>query len=390
MLQSADRRFLAVVLAFAMPVTAASEVEDVYWFQSERLKTNFYTINSAERDAIIEILPQVWQYRGPVWSAYPTASDPDAKPVFRFYRSTPPGHFYTISTAEKATLERTMPGWQYEGIAWYAFDDPRNGAEPVYRFWIPYEHSHFFTMSEVERERLLDSYPDSIDEGIAWYAYPSISNEDPAELLPVSGGCFALGERSGADVPWVCVDDFLIGRYEVTQALWEWVMVHDPARWFYACADCPVEMVSWHDVQWFLERLNELTGRAYRLPTETEWEYACRSGGLVQTYCGGEDLDALGWFAFNADGHPHEVGLKHPNGLGLYDMSGNVMEWTCSLYQPDYAGAEQDCGPLLSLGYRVARGGSWAEAHVINSSTHRVALPPATRSPGMGLRLAHD
>jgi formylglycine-generating enzyme required for sulfatase activity len=392
MLHCAYRLLLSATLALtlAIPATMANEVDNVYWFRSDLLKANFYTINVAERDAIIEILNQTWQYRGPVWSAYPSASDPDTKPVFRFYRASPPGHFFTISAAEKANIEHNMPGWQYEGIAWYAFDYPHNGTDPVYRFWIPYEHSHFFTMSEAERERLLNQYPDYIDEGIAWYAYPMISNQDPAELLSVPGGCFALGDMSGTGIPWVCIDDFLLGRHEVTQGFWEAVMGRDPARWFYACADCPVEMVSWHDIQMFLERLNDLTGRAYRLPTEAEWEYACRSGGLAQTYCGGEDLDTLAWYDVNAGGHPHPFALKAPNGLGLFDMSGNVMEWTCSLYEREYAGAEQGCGSQVSLGYRVARGGSWAEPDFVNSSTYRVSLPPSARSSGVGLRLAHD
>jgi formylglycine-generating enzyme required for sulfatase activity len=167
-------------------------------------------------------------------------------------------------------------------------------------------------------------------------------------------------------------------------------MGEDPARWFYQCDNCPVENVSWHEVQDFIERLNALTHRAYRLPTEAEWEFACRDGGSEQSYCGGEDINALAWYDANAEGYPHAVGLKQPNAFGLYDMSGNVQEWTCSLYNPAYGDESRECGLQVSQGYRVARGGGWSESAAESAAIFRNDRLPASTSPSVGLRLAHD
>ncbi|MGN0843658.1 MAG: formylglycine-generating enzyme family protein, partial [Kiritimatiellia bacterium] len=126
--------------------------------------------------------------------------------------------------------------------------------------------------------------------------------------------------------------DFMMGRTEVTQAQWESIMGNNPSE--NKGPDLPVENVSWNDCQEFIKKLNAKTGKKFRLPTEEEWEYACRAGGTGDwgKRANGEEgpLDAMGWYGDNSDDHTHPVGQKEPNAFGLYDMHGNVWEWTAT------------------------------------------------------------
>jgi formylglycine-generating enzyme required for sulfatase activity len=148
--------------------------------------------------------------------------------------------------------------------------------------------------------------------------------------------------------------------------------------------------VSWNDVQDYIAELNARTGVRYRLPTEAEWEYACRSGGGAERYCGGDELDRLAWHSGNSDGEPHPVGHKAANGLGLFDMSGNVYEWTCSTYDVDYGGAERACAGKGDSGRRVLRGGSWHDYPENLRSATRIWYGADNRNFNIGFRLAQD
>jgi len=190
-------------------------------------------------------------------------------------------------------------------------------------------------------------------------------------LEPVRGGCFQMGDVFGdgeeeeLPVHEVCVGSFHIGVTEVTQGQWRKVMGTDPSRDL-GCRDeaCPVESVSWNDVQEFLRRLNAKGGSGtWRLPTEAEWEYAARSGGRREKYAGGDDVDAVAWYAENSGRRNHPVGQKAPNGLGLHDMSGNVWEWTADWFaigsyarspRDNPTGPERQAAPSVD---RVVRGG---------------------------------
>ena len=108
-------------------------------------------------------------------------------------------------------------------------------------------------------------------------------------------------------------------------------MGSNPSQFEGCGGDCPVENVSFNDAQAYIAKLNQQTGLHYRLPSEAEWEYACR-GGKQQTYCGSDEVDAVAWYTGNSGNQTHPVGKKQPNGFGLFDMSGNVWEWTCSAY----------------------------------------------------------
>lgn len=149
-----------------------------------------------------------------------------------------------------------------------------------------------------------------------------------------------------ADMIAIPGKNYAMGKYEVTQWQWKAVMGGNPSGFGNCGNNCPVENVSWDDIQIFLQKLNARTGKQYRLPTGPEWEYACY-GGSQSEYCGGGNLDAVGWYGENSGGTPHPVGQKQANGYGLYDMSGNVYEWM------------QDCMGSGTCSFRNQRGGSW-------------------------------
>lgn len=190
------------------------------------------------------------------------------------------------------------------------------------------------------------------------------------DFVFVKGGCFQMGDTFGdgdsdeKPVHEVCVNDFYIGKYDVTQGQWKAIMGNNPS-FFSSCGDnCPVDSVSWNDARGFIKKLNEKTGRNYRLPTEAEWEYAARSGGKHEEWAGTSDKSELGdyaWYATNSDYTPHPVGQKQPNGPGLYDMSGNVFQWVQDWYDSNYysnSPRNNPKGPDSGQG-RVLRGGSW-------------------------------
>ena len=188
------------------------------------------------------------------------------------------------------------------------------------------------------------------------------------EMVYVEGGSFDMGATTeqGSDawdtekpVHSVTLSDYYIGRCEVTQELWEAVMGRNPSK--FKGAQNPVERVSWSDCQEFVSRLNSLTGRTFRLPTEAEWEYAARGGNksLHYKYSGSGNIDDVAWYRDNSGSKTHAVGTKTANELGIYDMSGNVSE-LCSDWWGGYsAGAQTNPQGPSSGSFRVLRGGSW-------------------------------
>ena len=198
------------------------------------------------------------------------------------------------------------------------------------------------------------------------------TTNDP-EMVLVEGGTFTMGGTD--DIAWlyygelpyhqVTVSSFYISKFLVTQELWTLVMGDNPSVNKNG-VNLPVEMVSWNDVQEFISRLNTLTGKTYRLPTEAEWEYAARGGKLSNgyKYSGSNTLDEVAWYNFNSDEATHPVGKKKANELGIYDMSGNVWEW-CSDWYANYddSGASQTnpTGPAAGT-ERSLRGSSIQEA----------------------------
>lgn len=191
------------------------------------------------------------------------------------------------------------------------------------------------------------------------------------QFVLVKGGCFnmgdtfGVGEKNEKPVHEVCVSDFYFGKHEVTQSQWEKVMGNNPASQKGCGPECPVEKISWIMAQEFIVKLNSKDGPQYRLPTEAEWEYAARSGGKKDKWAGTSDEGALekyAWYDKNSDTVTHPVGNREPNSLGLYDMSGNVLEWCQDWYSEGYYGVSpKDNPPGPSSGQkRVLRGGLYA------------------------------
>jgi len=187
--------------------------------------------------------------------------------------------------------------------------------------------------------------------------------------------------------PVTLTNGFWMSKYEVTQQQWAVVMGENPS--FLRGEDRPIENVSWDDVQRFLDRLNGSEGTDFRLPTEAEWEYACRAGSSA-AYCFGAveaRLAEFGWYAENSDGQTHAVGQKKPNAWGLYDMHGNVTEWCqdwASVYDP--GGAVDPTGPEWGT-RRVGRGGSFAVVSEKCRAADRSAADPANRGADLGFRV---
>ena len=226
---------------------------------------------------------------------------------------------------------------------------------------------------------------------------PKVSlDEIMRNMVYVEGGTFTMGATSEQQNPdddekpthRVSLSSFYIGKYEVTQALWKAVMGSNPSNW--KGDNLPVENVSWNDSQTFLRKLNAMTGKNFRLPTEAEWEFAARGGNRSRgyQYSGSNVLSDVAWYDDNSGRKTHNVGTKAPNELGIYDMSGNVWEW-CQDWYGDYHGYSQTnpTGPS-SGSLRVLRGGCW----IIRARFCRVAdrshLTPDGRLIFLGFRLA--
>lgn len=168
--------------------------------------------------------------------------------------------------------------------------------------------------------------------------------------------------------------NYEIGKHEVTQGQWKAIMGINPSK-FINCGDnCPVERVSWNDVQEFIQTLNGMSGKHYRLPTEAEWEHAC-NGGSENEYCGGSDLGAVAWYKDNSNNQTNPAGKKQANGNGLYDMSGNVWEWMQDCYK-------EDCSK------RMVRGGSWLFDPENLRASNRGRNAASNRDHDVGFRLA--
>jgi formylglycine-generating enzyme required for sulfatase activity len=186
---------------------------------------------------------------------------------------------------------------------------------------------------------------------------------------------------------------FYMQTTEVTQKQWLAVLGNNPSGFLNCGENCPVEKVSWDDVQKFIKRLNQKEGSGkYRLPTEAEWEYACRAGSTT-AFCFGNDIGMLAehtWFGANSIDWSHQAGQKKPNAWGLYDMHGNVWEWCQDWYGIYPSEPVRDPKGPPSGSHRVSKGGSWRSAARFCRSAHRYGVDPGYRRPTRGFRLVKD
>ncbi|MGD8542338.1 MAG: SUMF1/EgtB/PvdO family nonheme iron enzyme [Desulfobacteraceae bacterium] len=216
-------------------------------------------------------------------------------------------------------------------------------------------------------------------------------------LVYVPGGRFRMGDTFGDGIEnetplhAVQLDPFYIGRTPVTQAQWLRVMPENPSR--FSGDGLPVEQVTWEDAAAFIEKLRGLNpGRhLFDLPSEAQWEFAARSGGRHEKYAGGLAIDRVAWYEGNSGGTTHPVGEKAPNGLGLYDMSGNVWEWCRDVFQDEAYPLHAPKNPLITgRGVeedRVVRGGSWNLDAWSARCARRGSCPACFSGPAVGFRL---
>jgi len=256
----------------------------------------------------------------------------------------------------------------------------------------------------------------------------------PAESAPlniimvkVHGGMFDMGsDDEAADrkpAHNVTLKSYYIGAYEVTQEQWKLVMGNNPST--FVCDECPVTNISYADIQAYISKLNEMTGKHYRMPTEAEWEYAARGGDkevLVKNrqhiakggvdefmvsnpgtrvpektiegkrYSGKKLPQDVAWYERNSYDHVHPIGRKKPNEIGVYDMCGNAEEWCNDWYLGNYGGrqpVENPQGPASGSAH-VVRGGAYNNTASEITVTRRAAYLPGTKASSLGFRLAMD
>jgi len=199
----------------------------------------------------------------------------------------------------------------------------------------------------------------------------------------VPAGCFEMGSNHK-----VCMDGFWIGKYEVTQGQWKKIMGNNPS-YFKRGDRFPVENVSWDDAKKFISVLGRKSKRNFTLPSEAQWEYAARSGGKNEKYSGGNDPNRVGWYDKNSGKSTHEVGTKASNGLGIYDMSGNLLEWCEDVYDKKAYSKYSGKNPMITSGGagRVLRGGSWSNRAGGMRCAYRGWFHPSYRYQYFGLRL---
>ena len=216
------------------------------------------------------------------------------------------------------------------------------------------------------------------------------------DMVRVEAGTFTMGATPEMENPWdgekpthqvTLTNDYYIGKYEVTQALWQAVMGNNPS--YFKGDNLPVEKVSWNDCQEFISKLNTITGKTFRLPTEAEWEYAARGGKKSRgyQYSGSSNLSDVAWYKDNSGNKTHAVGSKQANELGIYDMSGNVWEW-CQDWYGKYSSSSQTNPTGANSGSnRVRRGGGWGGNAWICRSSYRYSYAPGFSNDSLGLRL---
>ena len=259
------------------------------------------------------------------------------------------------------------------------------------------------TKEAVATQQSIVSQPTVAEQPVA---QPTVVNSDhisipvkdgiSIDMVRVEAGTFTMGATAEMEDPYddekpthqvTLTNDYYIGKYEVTQALWKAVMGKKPSK--FKGDNLPVENVSWDDCQEFISQLNRITGKTFRLPTEAEWEYAARGGKKSRgyQYSGSNDISDVAWYDGNSGNKTHAVGSKQANELGIYDMSGNVWEW-CQDWHGSYSSSSQTNPTGVKSGsYRVIRGEGWFSGARICRSSYRDGRLPYASSRDQGLRL---
>ncbi len=295
------------------------------------------------------------------------------------------GNVYTLSVVIIFIFAISNPSILTAKESERATDNQQVRVEPLTGMEFVFVKGGCFQMGCVEDRFNLAS------AAIPWWQFPLALI---GAVLPV--GCAAVEPEVVSDcdsdempVHVVCVDDFWMGKHEVTQGQWKSIMGSNPSR-FKKGDNYPVEKVLWKEIQEFIKRLRTRTGMQYSLPSEAEWEYAARSGGKYEKYSGGYPVEEVAWHWNNSNGSTHPVGALQPNGLGIYDMSGNVWEFTRDLYRDDYylkSPHENPAGAESGM-FRVIRGGAWFTPPLRVRTSNRSWLKSPGRRAVQGFRLS--
>jgi formylglycine-generating enzyme required for sulfatase activity len=240
--------------------------------------------------------------------------------------------------------------------------------------------------------KVLEEQEHLLGDNIKFKVIASGTETFEPEMIFVEGGTFQMGNNLGDSdekpIHSVTLKNYYIGKYEITRAQWVAIMGYKP-NFGRVCDNCPVDAVSWNDIHKYVLKLNSITGKGYRLPTEAEWEYAARGGRQDKgnSYMSSSGLSSLAWFNENSSGITHEVGSRLANELGIYDMLGNVSEW-CSDWYGNYKNIEvsNPKGPVKGT-YRVLRGGSWSDSERNCRETDRYWMNSDDRYVFCGFRL---
>ncbi len=238
--------------------------------------------------------------------------------------------------------------------------------------------------------------------GIAVAGTEQIAQTIAKNMVLVKGGQFSMGSDSPSaknhekPAHTVIVGNFYLSKFEMTQELFESVTGYSQS--YFPDPKAPVNNISWKQVNLFIKKLNEITGEHYRLPTEAEWEFAAKGGvkSNQYTYSGSNNIDEVAWYASNANNKAHPVGLKHPNELGLYDMTGNVGEYVIDAFDENYYSHSPKENPVnakdekATLAQKAVRGGSYSFGANESENFRRDSVSQSVIMADLGFRLAKD
>ena len=285
---------------------------------------------------------------------------------------------------QRREAEETAKAARVEQESWDQAKSDHTIAAYV-NFLTRYPASQFVALAQAAQQKILRETAELT------YRDPNIG----MEFVLVKGGCSQMDETSGdgssdgKPAHEVCVGDYYLGKFEVTQGEWETVMGSNPSA-FKKGPRYPVEQVSWAEAQSFIGKLKAKSGNGYRLPTEAEWEYAAQSGEKSEKYAGGDEVDSGVWYKANSGLIIHEVGTRQANGLGLHDMSGNVWEWVEDWSVDNYhKNSQRENSQGLSIGVNHAfRGGSLGLSFGDVRAAYRYWNTPGFRHDVLGFRVA--
>jgi formylglycine-generating enzyme required for sulfatase activity len=322
------------------------------------------------------------------------------------------GNFYffgptTVQVAPSAPVAPEMTASQREDAFWS--DAKAAGNREAFQAYLDsYPRGRYISLARANTARLnvVNVPPRPVTAAQPLAVPQSLLNHDQAlkdcdvcpELVVVPAGVFIMGSNDSADEQpphSVTVKTFALGRTEVTQGQWKAIMGSNPSHFNQCGNDCPVENVSWEDVQEYIQKLNAKTDKSYRLPSEAEWEYAARAGNTGKWGFDNDEsrLSDYAWYGENSGDRAHPVAGKQPNAWGLNDMYGNVSEWTQDCWNRTYRGAPEDGSAWTAKGIcsqHALRGGSWDNPSTYLRAAIRVRYEATFHSFSFGFRLARS